>query len=111
MANQYNRFFDQMVSVIDSINNDSDSSERLRNLQRLSKDIRPILIRSRDEAAYKLRTQYSGNDASVIAGVDRKYIDYWASRYREANKLPPLKRRKSIDLSNAIDLTHLAPSE
>jgi hypothetical protein len=68
------------------------------------------MIRARDEAAYDLRTRYSSDDAERLSGVSRKYIDYWANRYRERNALPLLKKRRTIDLSNVMDLSDDATS-
>ena len=105
MSVQYTRFYDQMQGLIDSINHDSDPAHRLTNLQRLYKDGLTLILQSRDEAAYELRTRYSGADAASISGIDRKFIDYWAHRWRKRNNLPPLKRKKRIDLSSVLDLS------
>jgi hypothetical protein len=105
MAIRYTQFFNQMQSLIDSIDHDSDPAERLNNLQRIYKDSLTIMIRSRDQAAYDLRMRYSSTEAERLAGVNRKYIDYWANRYRKAQGLPALKKKTSIDLSQVIDLS------
>lgn len=105
MAVQYTQFFDQMQSLIDSINHDSDPAQRLANLQRIYKDGLTVMLRARDEAAYDLRTRYSSEDAATLTGVNAKYINYWADRWRKRNMLPPLKRKRSIDLSGAMDLS------
>lgn len=106
MATTYNRFYDQLQSLIDSINHDSDTVERLANLQRFAQDASALTIRSRDDAAYELRTRYSSEDAEKLAGVARRYIDYWAHRHRERNGLPKLKKRyKDIDYSTVMDLS------
>ena len=105
MAVNYNKFYDQMQSLVDSINHDSDPAERLSNLQRLYKDGLTMLLRSRDQAAYDLRTRYSSEDAEVVSRISRKYIDYWARRWMRRNALPGLKKKRRVDLSNAIDLS------
>ena len=105
MAAQYTQFFAQMQSIIDSINHDSDPSQRLANLQRIYKDSLTIMLRARDEAAYDLRTRYSTQDAEALSGVSSKYIEYWARRHRDRYALPPLKARRRVDLSNVLDLS------
>lgn len=105
MAVRYTYFYDEFQGLIDSLVHDSDESQRLANLQQLYKDGLTLMIRSRDEAAYELRSKYSSKDAQALSGVNRNYIDYWANRYRVRNGLPPLKRMKRVDLSNAIDLS------
>jgi len=111
MTIRYTHFYDEFQGLIDSLANDSDESQRLANLQQLYKDGLTLMLRARDEAAYQLRTQYSSEDAEILAGVSRKYIDYWATRYRKRNALPPLKKRnRRIDLSDAMDLSNSAAS-
>lgn len=105
MAVRYTQFFDQMQSLIDSINHDSDPAERLANLQRIYKEGLTLMLRSRDEAAYELRSRYSSLDAEALAGVSARYIDYWAKRHRDRHNLPPLKQKRRVDLSNAKDLS------
>ena len=105
MAVKYTYFYDEFQGLIDSLVHDSDESQRLANLQQLYKDGMTLMIRSRDEAAYELRSKYSSKDAQALSGINRNYIDYWANRYRVRNALPPLKRIKRVDLSNAIDLS------
>lgn len=105
MATPYHQFHDQMQAIIDSISHDSDNAARLNNLQRLSTDFRRAIIAARDEAAYDLRTHYSSEDAEILAGVARRYIDYWARRWQQKNMLPKLKARRRIDLSDAVDLS------
>lgn len=101
----YNQFFDQMQSLIDTINHDSDPAARLGNLQRIYKDSLTIMLRARDEAAYDLRSRYSSLDAEQLSGVSAKYIDYWARRHRVRHQLPALKQRRRVDLSNVLDLS------
>lgn len=111
MSIRYTHFYDEFQALIDSLLHDSDESQRLANLQRLYKEGLTLMIRSRDEAAYDLRTRYSSEDAEILSGVSRKYIDYWATRYRKRNALPPLKkRRRTIDLSDAMNLSDGAAS-
>jgi len=110
MTIRYTHFYDEFQGLLDSMYHDSDQSQRLNNLQRLYKDGVTLLIRARDEAAYELRTRYSSEDAERLSNVSRKYIDYWANRHRKRNALPPLKRKRSIDLSNVIDLSGGAAS-
>lgn len=105
MVLRYTDFYDEFQQLLDSINHDPDESQRLANLQKLYKDGTTLLLRSRDEAAYDLRTRYSSKDSEVLSGINRKYVDYWATRHRVRNGLPPLKRMKRVDLSNAIDLS------
>ena len=105
MSVQYTRFYDQMQSLIDSIAHDSDPTQRLANLQRIYKDGLTSMLRARDEAAYDLRCRYSSEDAAALTGIDRKYIDYWANRWRKRNMLPTLKKKRRIDLSNVLDLS------
>lgn len=106
MATNYLTFYSQFQSLIDSINHDSDVGKKLFNLQSLQKDGLKLIIKSRDEAAYELRSRYSGPDAERITGISRKYIDYWARRWMKKNSLPRLKNRLSVDLSDVIDLSH-----
>jgi hypothetical protein len=105
MATDYNYFYTQFQAIVDSINHDSDLHQRLSNLQRLNVDMRRVIIDSRDDAAYELRSRYSSQDAEAISKISRKYIDYWAKRWMRKNYLPPLKQRKRIDLSNVLDLS------
>lgn len=105
MAVNYTQFYDQMQSLVDSINHDSDPAQRLSNLQRLYKDGLTMLLRSRDEAAYELRSRYSSEDAEAVAKISRKYIDYWARRWQRKNALPGLKKKRRIDLAQVIDLS------
>lgn len=105
MGTPYHAFHDQMQSVIDSIAHDSDTQSRLNNLHRLSTDFHRAILAARDEAAYDLRSKYSSEDAEIMAGVSRRYIDYWARRWQKRHALPPLKQRKRIDLSGVIDLS------
>ena len=105
MTVRYTHFYDEFQGLVDSLTHDSDESQRLANLQQLYKDGLTLMIRARDEAAYDLRSRYSSKDAQALSGINRKYIDYWANRYRLRNALPPLKRIKRVDLSNAIDLS------
>ena len=110
MGIRYTHFYDEFQALIDSLVNDADESQRLANLQRLYKDGLTLMLRARDEAAYDLRTRYSSEDAEVLSGVSRKYVDYWATRHRNRNNLPRLKQRKRVDLSNVIDLSGSAAS-
>lgn len=105
MASNYNYFYTQFQSIVDSINHDSDPHQRLSNLQRLSIDMRRLIIDSRDDAAYELRSRYNSEDAEVISNISRRHIDYWAKRWMRKNHLPPLKPRGRIDLSDVIDLS------
>lgn len=105
MATDYNYFYTQIQSTVDSINHESDPMQRLSNLQRLNIEIRRVIIDSRDDAAYQLRSTYSSEDAEVISGISRRHIDYWAKRWMRKNALPPLKPRKRVDLSNVLDLS------
>lgn len=105
MASNYNYFYAQMQSIVDSINHDADPAQRLSNLQRLTTDIRRMLIDSRDDAAYSLRSKYSSEDAAQVVDISSQYVDYWANRWRKKNGLDSLKRKKRIDLSNVIDLS------
>lgn len=105
MATPYHKFYEQMQHLVDSINHDSDSSQRLANLQQLYKDSLTLLLRSRDEAAYELRSKVSSENAEQLSGISRKYVDYWARRWMKKNRLPRLKQRRTVDLSNAIDLS------
>lgn len=105
MARDYNYFYTQIQSIIDSINHESDLTQRLSNLQRLNVDMRRVIIDSRDDAAYELRSTYSSEDAEVISKISRRHIDYWAKRWMRKNYLPPLKPRKRVDLSNVLDLS------
>lgn len=110
MTIRYTHFYDEFQALIDSLAHDSDESQRLANLQRLYKDGVTLLLRARDEAAYDLRCRYASQDAEALSGINRKYIDYWASRYRERNALPQLKKKARIDLSNVMDLSGGAAS-
>lgn len=110
MSIRYTHFYDEFQALIDSLLHDSDESQRLANLQRLYKEGLTLMLRSRDEAAYDLRTRYSSEDAEALSGINRKYIDYWATRYRKRNGLPPLKRLQRVDLSNVMDLSGGAAS-
>ena len=101
----YTYFYDELQGLVDSLMHDSDESQRLANLQKLYKDGMSLMIRARDEAAYDLRTTYSSEDAAILSGVNRRDVDYWANRYRNRNVLPTLKKKKRVDLSNAIDLS------
>lgn len=105
MSIRYTHFYDEFQALIDSLVQDSDESQRLANLQRLYKEGLTLMLRARDEAAYDLRTRYSSEDAEALAGISRRYIDYWATRYRRRNALPTLKRKKRVDLSNVLDLS------
>lgn len=105
MTIRYTHFYDEFQGLMDSIANEPDQSQRLSNLQKLYKDGTRLMLRARDEAAYDLRSRYSSEDSEALTGINRKYIDYWATRHRNRNALPPLKRRKRIDLSTAIDLS------
>lgn len=105
MSVRYTQFYDEFQNLLDTINHDSDHSQRLSNLQQLYKDGTKTMLRARDEAAYDLRTRYSSQDAEALAGISSKYINYWANRYRIRYGLAPLKRRNRIDLSNVIDLS------
>lgn len=105
MAVRYTQFYDQMQSLIDSINHDSDPAARLGNIQRLTSDSRRMMLDSRDAAAYELRTKYSSQDAEQMSGVSRRYIDYWAKRWMKKNDLPRLRQQKRRDLSNVVDLS------
>lgn len=105
MASDYNYFYTQIQSIIDSINHESDLTQRLSNLQRLNVEMRRVIIDSRDDAAYELRSAYSSQDAEAISKISRKYIDYWAKRWMRKNYLAPLKQRKRVDLSNVLDLS------
>lgn len=105
MGTPYHRYHDQMQSVIDSISHDSDPLSCLNNFQRLSTDFRRAILAARDQAAYDLRTRYSSEDAEILAGVSRRYIDYWARRCQRKNGLPPLKQKKRTDLSGVVDLS------
>lgn len=105
MTIRYTHFYDELQGLIDSLMHDSDESQRLANLQKLYKDGMSLMIRARDEAAYDLRTTYSSEDAAILSGVNRRDVDYWATRYRNRNGLPTLKKKKRVDLSNAIDLS------
>jgi hypothetical protein len=105
MGIKYTHFYDELQGLLDSLMHDSDQSQRLFNLQQLYKDGTTLMIRARDEAAYDLRVNYSSEDAEMLSGISRKYIDYWARRYMKRNSLPALKKKKRVDLSNAIDLS------
>jgi hypothetical protein len=105
MSIRYTHFYDEFQGLMDSIAHEPDQSKRLSNLQQLYKDGTTLMLRSRDSAAYDLRTRYSSEDSEALTGINRKYIDYWATRHRNRNGLPPLKRKKRVDLSNAIDLS------
>lgn len=105
MGIKYTQFYDQFQTLLDTINHDSDHSQRLSNLQQLYKDGTTAMLRARDEAAYDLRSKYSSEDSEQLSGISRRHIDYWATRYRLRNGLPSLKRKKRVDLSNAIDLS------
>lgn len=105
MAVNYTQFYDQMRSLVDSINHDSDPGQRLTNLQRLYKDGVTMLLLSRDQAAYDLRVKYSSEDAETVSRISRKYIDYWARRWMRRNGLPSLKQKRRVDLSNVLDLS------
>ena len=105
MAVQYTQFYDQMQSLVDSINHDSDPASRLRNVHQMHKDASSLLLRCRDEAAYDLRAAYSSEDAERMTGVSAKYVNYWATQWREKNSLPPLKRKRTADLSQALNLS------
>lgn len=105
MTVRYTQFYNEFQSLLDTINHDSNHSQRLSNLQQLYKDGTTAMLRARDEAAYELRSKYSSEDSEQLSGISRKYIDYWANRYRLRNALPALKKKKRVDLSNAIDLS------
>lgn len=105
MGVRYTHFYDEFCGLLDSMNHESDETQRLANIQTLYKDIVPMLLRLRDEAAYDLRTRYSSVDASTLSGVSRRHLDYWASRHQQRNFLPPLKRKSRVDLSNVGDLS------
>lgn len=105
MAVPYNRFYDEMQSIIDSINHDSDPAAKLANLQRLQKDFRKVLLDARDAAAYELRSNYSSEDSERLAGVSRQHIDYWARRWMDRTGSPSLRRKRRVDLSNVLDLS------
>ena len=110
MGIRYTHFYDEFQGLIDSLVHDADESQRLANLQRLYKDGLTLLTRSRDEAAYELRTRYASEDAEALAGISRKYINHWANRHRERNGLPPLKQKRRVDLANVMDLSGGAAS-
>lgn len=110
MSIRYTHFYDEFQALLDSMYHDSDQSQRLANLQQLYKDGVTLLRRARDEAAYDLRTRYSSEDAEVLSGVSRRYIDYWATRYQRANAAPPLKKKRRVDLTNVMDLSGGAAS-
>lgn len=106
MSSNYHRYHDMLQALIDSIAADPDPHARLGYIQRLNTDARRMLLDARNEAAYDLRSRYSGKDAQQIAGVTERLINYWAKRWQKQRGLPPLKaKRRSIDLSNAIDLS------
>jgi len=106
MTYRYTRAYDQAQALIDTINHDSDPHERLSNLQRLTNDLRRMLVAARDEAAYDLRSRYSSEDAEQIAGISRRFIDYWARRWRVKHDLPGLMRKRQPDLAQVIDLSN-----
>ena len=110
MGIRYTHFYDEFQALIDSLLHDSDETQRLANLQRLYKEGLTLMLRARDEAAYDLRTKYSSEDAEALAGVSRRHIDYWATRYRRRNNLPKLKQKRRVDLSEFIDLSGDAAS-
>ena len=110
MGISYTYFYDEFQGLMDSLLHDSDQSQRLANIQQLYKDGVTLMLRSRDEAAYDLRSKYSSEDAESLSGVNRKYIDYWANRHRARNGLPALKRKRRVDLSNVIDLRDVGAS-
>lgn len=110
MTIRYTHFYDEFQALIDSMYHDSDQSQRLANLQRLYKDGVTLLRKARDEAAYELRTRYSSEDAEILSGVSRRYIDYWANRYRQSAGMPPLKKKRRVDLTNVMDLSDGAAS-
>lgn len=105
MATNYLTFYAQFQSLIDSINHDSDAKQKLSNLQNLHKDAIKLLIRSRDEAAYDLRSNYVGEECERITGISRKSIDYWARRWMKQNSLPRLKGMQNIDFAKVINLS------
>lgn len=105
MAVQYTKFYEQLQSLVDSINHDSDPTARLRNLQQLQKDANNLILRSRNESAYDLRMKFSSQDAEALAGINRRHIDYWARKWATNKMLPPLKRHRRVDLSSFLDLS------
>lgn len=110
MGIRYTHFYDEFQGLLDSLTHDSDETQRLANIQSLHKDATSLLLRARDEAAYDLRTRYSGKDAETLSNVSRRHIDYWAKRHMRRNNLPPLKRRERVDLSNVVDLSSGSPT-
>ena len=104
MTVQYTRVYSEAQAMIDSVMHDSDPAQRLSNIYRLTTDLRRLLIDARDEAAYDLRVVYASEDSEKITGVSRRYIDYWAKRWRTKRDLPRLKNKRRVDLSEALDL-------
>jgi len=101
------RFYQQFQSLIDSINHDSDPTQKLANLQQVHKDGMTLVRRARDEAAYELRSRYSSEDAEQLSGISRRHLDYWAKRHMYRHALPPLRPLRRVDLSNARNLSGL----
>jgi hypothetical protein len=110
MGIRYTHFYDEFQGLLDSLLHDSDESQRLANTQRMYKDATKLLLRARDEAAYDLRTRYASKDAAALSDISARHIDYWANRHRERNSLPPLRRVKRLDLSEAMDLSDISAS-
>ena len=102
---RHTQYWDQFQALIDTINHDTPPEQRLAIIQQLYKNGLTLILQARDEAAYDLRCRYSSEDAAILAGTERKYIDYWANRWRKRRMLPQLKQKKRMDLSNVIDLS------
>lgn len=101
----YYRHHETLQAIVDDMARNPNIEKRLADIQKLYKDANRMLIDARDKAAYEIRSHYAGQEAEHLAGVSRRYINYWAKRWQQKNALPPLKARKRIDLSNVPDIS------
>lgn len=103
---RYTDFYGQFQALIDTVNHDSDTPQRVANLARLHDDVTKAFIAARNEAAYDLRKEHALTEASRLTEIGSDRITYWAKRHmRKHGLVGGLKRLKKIDLSGAVDIS------
>lgn len=95
-----------MIRIIEAMDGERiDPVTRLRWSIDLLRDIRTILVRRRDAAAYEVLLRYSSRHAEDLVHVERHLIAMWVTRHCERTGAARPRRRAKRDLSNAIDLS------
>ena len=92
---KYRPLEDMLMSIIHSLETDSDNVTRMRNAQELLKIVRTRLTDIRNESSYLARQSATTMNLAEQTRFDRKAIEQWSNTWAEKKGIPRIRERRN----------------